>query len=47
MVIITRLWINIDRKRSDFFEFFYLSFLSICLSGNAALCSRKPSGIGL
>jgi hypothetical protein len=30
--------INIDCKWSDFFEFFYLSFLLIWLSGNATLC---------
>ena len=47
MVVIARLWINIDRKRSDFFEFFYLSFLLIWLSGNAALCNAKPPGVRL
>src|ERR1700722_5551987 len=43
IVVIARLWINIDRKRSDFFEFFYLSILLIWLSG----CAAKSSGIGL
>jgi hypothetical protein len=43
MVVIARLWINIDRKRSDFFEFFYPSILLIWLSG----CDAKSSGIGL
>ena len=47
MVFIARLWINIDRKRSDFFEFFYLSILLIWLSGCAALCDAKSSGVGL
>src|SRR5271166_2634415 len=43
MVVIARLWLNIDRKRSDFFEFFYLSILFIWPSG----CDAKSSGIGL
>jgi hypothetical protein len=47
MMVIARLWINIDWKWSDFFEFFYLSFLLIWLSGNAALCNAKPPGIRL
>lgn len=47
MVVIARLWINIDWKWSDFFEFFYLSFLLCWLSGNVAMCNAEPSGIGL
>jgi hypothetical protein len=47
MVVIARLWINIDWKWSDFFEFFYLTSLLCWLSGNVAMYNAEPSGIGL